>query len=118
MPWRIEVADGVETDLRLIMRHLMESYIAFGEDEAEACDRARPRVLRIQARFSDLLDTPYRGTLREEFGPGVRSLMMDRAILWFQVRPETETIRVLAVFFGGQDHIRQMYRRLLKRDET
>ena len=82
----------------------------------DAMARARERVMQIRARFEDLARMPFRGTLREEFGIGVRSLTVDRAVLWFEVIEATRTVRILAVFFGSQDHIRHMYRRLLSQN--
>ena len=40
--------------------------------------------------------------------------MPRRAIYWFDVDEGRRTVRVLAVFFGGQDHIRRMLIRLLE----
>ena len=48
--------------------------------------------------------------------PGARHLAIGRAIYWFDVDEANETIRVLAVFFGGQDHVRHMMARLLEDD--
>lgn len=39
--------------------------------------------------------------------------MVDRAICWFTVDEPAETVRILAVFFGGEDHVRRMLIRLL-----
>ena len=46
--------------------------------------------------------------------PGLRHLAIGRAIYWFDVDDGRETVRVLAVFFGGQDHVRHMLARLLE----
>ena len=114
--WKIEIAEDVLSDLALIHDHLVESYVGFGESAEDAMSRAHERLMQIRARFNDLARLPFRGTLREEFGPGVRSLTMDRSVLWFEVIEATRTVRILAVFFGSQDHIRHMYGRLLSRN--
>lgn len=40
-------------------------------------------------------------------------MTIDRAIFWFDLDEAERVVRILAVFFGGQDHIRHMLRRLL-----
>ncbi|MCB2010123.1 MAG: type II toxin-antitoxin system RelE/ParE family toxin [Geminicoccaceae bacterium] len=114
--WKIEIAEDVLSDLALIHDHLVESYVGFGEAAEDAMSRAQERLMQIRARFDDLARLPFRGTLREEFGPGVRFLTMDRSVLWFEVIEATRTVRILAVFFGSQNHIRHMYRRLLSQN--
>lgn len=59
--------------------------------------------------------TPHQGTLRPELAPGLRSVTKDRAIFYFDVDDDRRVVRVLAVFFGGQDHQRLMLKRLLER---
>ena len=44
-------------------------------------------------------------------------MSIDRAIYWFDVDEAARKVRILAVFFGGQDHVRHMLVRLLGRDE-
>ena len=50
--------------------------------------------------------------------PRIRFLAIARAIYWFDVDQTARKVRILAVFFGGQDHIRRMLVRLLDRNET
>ena len=57
---------------------------------------------------------PHRGETHEELLPGLRHLTLDRAIYWYRVQEDTETVQVLAIFYGGQDHARQMLLRLLR----
>ena len=45
--------------------------------------------------------------------PGLRHLTINRANFWFDVDEENESVRILAVFFGGQDHVRHMLTRLI-----
>ena len=47
--------------------------------------------------------------------PGLRHVTIERAIYWFDVPEAERTVRVLAVFFGGQDDVRHMLERLLSR---
>lgn len=47
---------------------------------------------------------PHKGTLRPELAPGLRNVSKDRAVFYFTVDNDARVVRVLAVFFGGQDH--------------
>ena len=53
----------------------------------------------------------FQGTLRPELGDGIRNVTKHRAIFYFEVLEEQ--IRVLAIFFGGQDHQGRMLLRIL-----
>lgn len=100
-------------DLSLIFDHLHESYMALGEDPADAFDRASSRVREVVAAMERLGRSPFQGTLREELMPGLRQVTKDSAIFYFVTHEARERVDVLAVFFGGQDHQRRMLRRLL-----
>jgi toxin ParE1/3/4 len=103
-------------DLGLILDHLFESYCALGDNPSEAFERASKRVESIEDDMDALGRAPCQGTLREDLLPGLRQVTKDRAIYCFVLDEETETLRVLAVFFGGQDHQRHMLKRLLAGD--
>ena len=60
-------------------------------------------------------EAPHQGTLRADLLPGLRSVTKDRAIFYFDIDDDRRTVRILAVFFGGQDHTRRMLMRLLGR---
>ena len=59
--------------------------------------------------------TPKQGTLRPEIRSGLRNVTKDRAVVYFDVNDDEKVVRVLAVFFGGQDHQRRMILRALER---
>ena len=63
--------------------------------------------------FEGLAAAPHRGTLHDDLLPGLRHVTLGRAVVWFDIVEETREVRVLAVFFGGQDHQRRMLARLL-----
>jgi plasmid stabilization system protein ParE len=44
--------------------------------------------------------------------PGLRNVTKDKTVFYFTVHEDLEEVRVLAIFFGGQDHIRKMLMRL------
>ncbi|TVS17487.1 MAG: type II toxin-antitoxin system RelE/ParE family toxin [Gammaproteobacteria bacterium] len=57
---------------------------------------------------------PHRGTSRHDLLPGLRFLALDGAVFWFEIDDVDRKVRVLAVFFGGQGHIRHRLVRLLR----
>ena len=113
MAFRLEFSEQAERDFRLIFDHLIESYLSFGEGVETAIDHAEARVLEIRASADRILTAPHRGERHDDILPGLRHLTINRAIYWFDVHEERETIRILAVFFGGQDHVRHMLARLI-----
>ena len=113
MAFRLEFSAEAERDFGLIFDHLLESYIDFGERMEIAIDHAEARVLEIRATADRILTAPHRGERHDNILPGLRHLTIDRAIYWFDVNVDKETVRILAVFFGGQDHVRHMLVRLI-----
>ena len=111
----IEFAADAQRDFGLIFDFLESSYRAFGESPEEAITHAGRRVAAIHEGASQLGEVPHRGTLHPEMMPGLRHVARDRAIYWFVVDDEARAVRVLAIFFGGQDHVRHMLARLLGR---
>jgi len=117
MRFAIEFSEASLLDLELVFEHLYSSYVGFGEQPDMAAERAARRIVEIRRAADRLGVAPFRGTSREDVGPGVRFLTIDRAIYWFDVDEAAQKVRVLAIFLGGQDHIRRMLLRLL-RDPT
>ena len=113
MTFSIEFSADAEHDFELIFDHLFESYRSFGEGVEEALDHAARRIDGIRQSAKVLGVAPHRGTLHEDVLPGLRHIAIDRAIYWFQVHEAERRVRVLAFFFGRQDHIRHMLSRLL-----
>lgn len=113
MKYTVERASDVDRDLDAIFDFLIESYGKFGEDAVTAIDRAADRLQQVQISMQSLGDVPHQGTLQPQLLPGLRSVTKDRAIFYFKVDDAKRTVRVLAVFFGGQDHQRHMLKRLL-----
>ena len=113
MAFRLEFSVAAERDFELIFDHLLRSYLDFGESPENALDRAAARIVEIRAAAERILSAPHRGERHDGILPGLRHLAIGRAIYWFDVDEPRETVRVLAVFFGGQDHVRRMIVRLL-----
>lgn len=97
----------------MIFDHLVESYQALGDDSIAAFDRAVSRAEAIKAEMRALGSAPFQGTLRNDLMPGLRHVTKNRTIYYFVADDDARTVRILAVFFGGQDHQRHMLTRLL-----
>ncbi len=113
MAYKVERSVASDRDLETIFDFVFEAALGFGEDEATAFQRASTRILEIEDAMNALGDLPHQGTLHPEFFGGLRSVTKGRAIFYFDVEDTLHRVRVLAVFFGGQDHQRQMLLRLL-----
>jgi toxin ParE1/3/4 len=114
MRFRIEFSAEAELDVALIFDHLFESYRAFGETVEEALDRSENRIRAIRSQADRLADAPHRGERQDGLIPGLRHLTLERAIFWFEVSEAEQRVRILAIFYGGQDHVRHMLTRLLQ----
>lgn len=114
MAYRLEFSAEAERDFELIFDHLLRSYLNFGESLKSALDHAAARVLEIRAEAGRILAAPNRGERHDDLLPGLRHLSLGRAVYWFEVDEARRTVCVLAVFFGGQDHIRHMLSRLIE----
>ena len=114
MGFRLELSAEAERDFGLIFDHLLRSYLDFGESLESAVNHAEARVREIRVAAERILAAPHRGERHDDIRPGLRHLTIERAIYWFYVDEARGTVRVLAVFLGGQDHVRHMLVRLLE----
>jgi plasmid stabilization system protein ParE len=111
--WTVEFAAAAEHDFELIFDHLLQSYQDFGDDFDIAYDRAAQRILAIQSSAQNLAKVPFQGTLRPDIFDGLRFVRHKKAVFWFVAHEDRKTVQILAIFYGGQDHIRHMLTRLL-----
>ena len=111
--WGLEFSADAERDFELIFDHLVESYLEFGDDNDVALERAVQRIRDIQVSANKLALLPKQGTLRSDILEGLCFVRFEKAAFWFVPGEGQKTVRVLAVFFGAQDHIRRMLVRLL-----
>lgn len=114
MAFRLEFSDDAERDFELIFDHLLRSYLDFGESLPSAFERAATRVLEIRSAAERIAIAPFRGERHDDILPRLRHLAIERGIYWFDVDEANQVVRVLAVFLGGQDHVRRMMTRLLR----
>ena len=116
MPYRVERSVDTDHDLAAIFDFLLNSYMGFGDERGEALERAAARVEGIEDELLALGDVAHQGTLRSDLLPGLRSVTKQSAIIYFDVDDDLRLVRVLAIFFGGQDHQRAMLQRLSNSD--
>lgn len=113
MTYRVDRAEATDRDLEAIFDFLIQAYSAFGEDAEDAFERASRRLLAIEDAMASLGKTPHQGTLRPDLGEALRNVTKERAIFYFEVDDDERSVRVLAIFYGGEDHQRKMLIRLL-----
>ncbi len=113
MAYEVRRAAGVHRDLELIFDFLVEAAEGVGESPARAFDLAAARLSEIEAACDALGRAPHQGTRRPELGSAVRHVTKGRAVIYFDTDDDREALRILAVFFGGQDHHSHILLRLL-----
>ncbi|MFD1746465.1 type II toxin-antitoxin system RelE/ParE family toxin [Rhizobium helianthi] len=113
MGFKVERSKQSIRDLELIFRHLIESYIGFGDSVEEAIERALQRLQSIESDMNGLARIPHQGTAwSTDSGTHIRHVTKKNVIFYFEINAEPKIINILAVFFGGQDHRRHMLERL------
>lgn len=113
MAFKVLRSGQTDQDLGLILDHLVQSYHDLGDALPEAFERAVLRIGAIEADMQTLGKAPLQGTLMPELLSGLRRVTKNQAIFYFDVVESEKTLRILAVFFGGQDHQRHMLKRLV-----
>ena len=113
MRFRIEFSAEAERDFALIFDHLFESYRSLGSRVEAALDHSEERIRDSRQEADRLGTVPYRDERHGDLLPSLRHLTIDRAIYWFEVNEAEQRVRILAIFFSGQDHVRHMLTRLL-----
>ncbi len=113
MAYEVRRAAAVDLDLELIFDFLVAAAESFGESTETAFAMAERRLRDIEASLENLGKVPHQGTRDDGLGIGIRHVTKGRAIFYFDVDDDAQTLRVLAVFFGGQDHDSRILLRLL-----
>lgn len=112
MVYNVERSIAARKDVKRLVDHLVQSYLDLGEAPEDALGRAVGRIQAIENSIDGLCTVPHQGTLWPEMLEGLRWTTKDRAILYFVVDDAKRSIRILAVFFSGQDHKTLMLNRL------
>lgn len=114
--YRVVLTPPAEQDLLAVQRYLFRTHRQFGRSRQEAVHLAQTRAERIRGAVFALGRAPHQGQPRPELSPAMRSVTKDRAIFYFELDEQAEELRLLAIFFGGQDHQRAMLRRALHKE--
>lgn len=111
--YRVRRAVSVARDFDLIEDHLASVYQDLGDDPDNAADRAAARVDTALADLRSFASHPHRGTEHPEIRQGLRTVTSNKFVFYFEIDEKMTEVRILAVFFGGADHSRQILDRLL-----
>jgi plasmid stabilization system protein ParE len=106
--YRVSRAADVTRDLNLIKEHLVQSYQAFGDDPATAMDRAAARIYEALGYMRTFTAPPHRGTENPKIRLGIRTVTDKSFVFHFEIDEPSSEVRILAIFFGGADHRRQI----------
>ncbi|PWC73571.1 hypothetical protein TSH100_30885 [Azospirillum sp. TSH100] len=102
----------VTRDFDCIEGYLFQAYLDLGDDSERAARRAARRVpeapdyLRTCATHSD------RGTEHPEIRPDIRTVTSNKFTFYFSIDDVLTEVLIVAVFFGGVNHRRQIVDRL------
>lgn len=110
--YRVRRAASVTRDLDLIENHLIQVYRDLGDDEESAAERGFARIVAALDYMRTFETHPHRGTERREIRPGIRTVTNRNFIFYFEIDEKAVEVRILAVFFSGADHARQILDRL------
>ena len=79
-PWTVVFAAEAINDLVLITDYLTQAYCGFGEPLAEANRHAKVRIESIITAAERLATAPLLGESHDDLLPGLRHLVLDRAV--------------------------------------
>ncbi len=112
MAYKVYRANVVTRDLDRIEGYLLRTYMDFGDDPEAAAQKATARIEDALGYLRGFVDQPHRGTEHPDMRPGVRTVTSRRFVYYFEVDESLSEVRILAIFFGGVDHQRQILERL------
>ena len=112
MAWRVDDTADAKADLFGIFEHLYASRLAFGYSEDEAIASAEKRLAEIGEGRRSLARTPHIGTRHDADLPGLRHVTLGQAVYWFVLDEPARTVRLVGVFYGGQDHFSRIMDRV------
>jgi len=107
-------AVSVTRDLSAIRRHLISAYEEFGDTRQAATERAAARLREAFDDMQTFATHPHRGTVHPELKDGIRHVTDRNFVFYFEIEEQRAEVKILAVFFGGADHLRQIAERLAR----
>ena len=103
--YKLIFASSVQNDFERIAEHLFRNYVFFGETPASAVNHVEQRISELRDFTNSLQDTPHQGTCRNDLRKGLRMLPDQRnAAFAFEVDDQNQTVKILRIFFGGEDY--------------
>ncbi|MEE9330459.1 MAG: type II toxin-antitoxin system RelE/ParE family toxin [Parvularculaceae bacterium] len=111
--YKVVFSADADLDFELIFDFLFESYLGFDQNVETALEQATKKTQSIRRAADKLAKHPYRGTVHDDILKGLRHITIERAIYWFDILEDERLVRILAIFYGGQDHHTKMLTRLL-----
>jgi toxin ParE1/3/4 len=106
--YRVIRSAGVTRDLDLIEEHLVQAYHELGDDLEDAMVRAAARINEALVYMRTFAAHPHRGTEQPKIRPGIRPVTNKSFAFYFEIDEPSSEVRILATFFDGADHRRQI----------
>lgn len=103
---------NVARDISRIRKHLIRTYQEFGDTKGTATERANSRIREAFDYMLTFATHPHRGTVHPELRDSVRHVTAQQFIYYFEIDDLLAEVRILTVFFGGEDHLEQIAERL------
>jgi plasmid stabilization system protein ParE len=110
--YKVSRAADITRDLDRIEDHLVRAYQDFGDDVRNAMNPAGARINEALVYMRTFATRPHRGTEHPTIRPGIRTVTNKNSVFYFEVDDGLSEVRILAMFFGGADHRRQIMDRL------
>jgi toxin ParE1/3/4 len=109
--YKVRRSAEVTRDLDVIEDYLVKVYEDFGDDLENATERAADRVDEALAYMRTFAAHPHRGTEHKKIRLGIRTGTNKSFVFYFEIDEPSSEVRILATFFGGVDHGRQILER-------
>ena len=110
--YEVRPTAAVVRDFDFIEDHLVRVHQELGDDLESAMECAAIRIDAALAYTRTFETHPYRGTEHPRIRPGIRTVSDKSFIFYFEIDEPMSEVRILAAFFGGADHRRQILDRL------
>ncbi|CAO3351713.1 type II toxin-antitoxin system RelE/ParE family toxin [Azospirillum palustre] len=110
--YEVRYAPIVTRDFEHIVDYLVQAYLELGDDAQRATERAARRIIEATDYLRTFTAYPHRGTEHPEIQPGIRTVTSNKFIFYFSVDDSLAEVLIVAVFFGGVNHLQQIVDRL------